>query len=484
MKLINIVRDIQSESKFNKEREVSSIVFDSREVIKDSIFVAINGTESDGHTYISKAIENGATTIIYENDAFIKNDNLDIDYIKVENSRKSLSIMASAFYKYPSKKINLVGVTGTNGKTTIATLLYNLFTDLGYSCGLISTIENYVGTKKYPTEHTTPNPVSLNKLFNEMVENGCEYCFMEVSSHSLSQDRVGGLEFKGAIFTNITHDHLDYHKTFAEYIRCKKLLFDKLAKESFAITNIDDKNGNIMVQNTNASIYRYSMKSDADFNVRILEKSIDGSLLKIDGQEVWSRFIGTHNAHNLIAVYGTAILLGMNKMEVLTKISNLKSVSGRLEYIKGGENITAVVDYAHTPDALENVLKTLNDISGNDIITVFGCGGNRDKTKRPEMAEIAEKYSNRIFITSDNPRFENPEEIIEDIKKGLSKEGERKAICITDRSQAIKTAIMTAKKDSIILIAGKGHEDYQIINGVKHHLDDKEIIKESFNLIK
>jgi len=467
--------------------DISNITFDSRDCTKNSMFIAVNGTEVDGHKFIASAIDKGAEVIIYEEDIpaqkgnqeYIEEDN--IVYIRVENSRLALAVIAANFYDNPSYKLNLVGVTGTNGKTTIATLLYQLFTSLGYECGLISTIANYIGRDIYATEHTTPDPIALNKLIHNMVEKGCEYCFMEVSSHSLAQDRVSSLSFKGAIFTNLTHDHLDYHKTFAEYLRCKKLLFDHLDKGAFAITNIDDKNGEVMLQNTKASKYTYSLRAAADFNVKIIEQTLDGNLLKINGTEIWTRFIGKHNAHNLAAVYAAATLLGVSKDETLTAISGLKAVSGRLEYIKGGDGITAVVDYAHTPDALENVLTTLKGIkTKGNLIAVFGCGGNRDKTKRPEMGVIAAKYADKVVVTSDNPRHEDPDLIIKDIKDGMDKDARRKSLFITNRKEAIRTALTIADKNDIVLIAGKGHEDYQIIGDTKYHLDDKEIIKEFF----
>jgi UDP-N-acetylmuramoyl-L-alanyl-D-glutamate--2,6-diaminopimelate ligase len=466
----------------NTDIEIEKIFIDSRRCEKGSLFIAVKGIDTDGHEYIAKAIENGAKIVVYEEESYkalIKEKG--VTGIRIANSRVAVALIADNFYDHPSSKLYLVGVTGTNGKTTIATLLYNLFTSLGYGCGLLSTIANYVEKDVYPTINTTPDPISINSLMAEMVKRGCGYCFMEVSSHSLDQDRVAGLKFKGAIFTNLTHDHLDYHKTFAEYLRCKKKLFDSLDKNAFALINIDDKNGKVMVQNTKAKVYEYSLRTAADFKVKIIEKSIEGSLLNMDGKDVWTRFIGVHNAHNLIAVYGAAILLGASKDEVLTEISNLKSVAGRLEYIKGGNDITAVIDYAHTPDALENVLATLKDISAdNELVAVFGCGGNRDKTKRPEMGAIAEKWAERIIVTSDNPRFENPEQIILDIKEGMSTKGRAKSLFITDRKEGIRTALMTAKPGSIILIAGKGHEDYQIVNGVKSHFDDKEIVKEFF----
>ncbi|MEN6619037.1 MAG: UDP-N-acetylmuramoyl-L-alanyl-D-glutamate--2,6-diaminopimelate ligase [Rikenellaceae bacterium] len=464
----------------NRDAEVLSVCFDSREVKEGSLFVALRGGTSDGHDFISMAVQAGAAAVVCE---AMPSDSLSATVIFVEDSHKALGILASNFYDNPSEKLKLVGITGTNGKTTTVTLLYQLFTRLGYKCGLLSTIANYVFEKKVESTHTTPDPVETNSLLSEMVVAGCEFCFMEVSSHSLDQSRTCGLSFTGAIFSNITHDHLDYHKTFQEYIRVKKSFFDALPSSAFALTNIDDKNGLVMLQNSAANKYRYSCQSAADFNCRIIEKGLDGMLIKIDNREVWTKFIGVHNAYNLLAVYSSAILLGADKEEVLIQLSALSSVSGRLEYLKGFNKLTVVVDYAHTPDALENVLKTLKDCAGeNEIVTLFGCGGNRDKSKRPEMAQIAAKYSDRIIVTSDNPRFEEPEAIIEDIKAGFTiKERAGGVLFITDRREAIKTAILISKPGSIILVAGKGHENYQDIKGVKHHFDDKEVISEVFN---
>jgi UDP-N-acetylmuramoyl-L-alanyl-D-glutamate--2,6-diaminopimelate ligase len=459
--------------------DVKSICFDSREVKEGSVFVAVKGSASDGHDFISNAIELGAVAIVCE---VLPAGTVSATIVQVEDSHKALGFLATNYYNNPSEKLKLVGITGTNGKTTTVTLLYQLFTKLGYKCGLLSTIANFVFDKRVESTHTTPDPLEINSLLSQMVFEGCEYCFMEVSSHSLDQNRVWGLNFIGAIFSNITHDHLDYHKTFQEYIRVKKSFFDNLNPTAFALTNIDDKNGLIMLQNTVAKKYRYSCHSPADFNCRIIEKGLDGMLVKIDNREVWTKFIGAHNAYNLLAIYSTAILLGADKEEVLVHISSLTSVSGRLEYLKGFNDLTAVVDYAHTPDALENVLKTLSDCAGeSEIVTVFGCGGNRDKTKRPEMAQISAKYSHKVIVTSDNPRFEEPDAIIEDIKAGFTAKERASALFISDREQAIKAAILMAKKGSIILVAGKGHEDYQDIKGVKHHFDDKEVISEVFN---
>src|SRR5574344_855737 len=443
------------------------------------MFIAINGTQSDGHLYIGKAIESGAIAVIYEEGEICDER---VTSVKVKNSRQALALIAANFYDHPSSKLNLVGITGTNGKTTTVTLLYNLFTSLGYCCGLLSTMEKYIDGQILAADPTTPNPFEINSLLKTMIEKGAEYCFMEVSSHSLDQDRVFGLHFKGGIFSNLTHDHLDYHKTFEEYLRCKKSFFDQLPKGAFALTNIDDKNGSVMVQNTAAKVYTYSCRTMADFHCKVVEENLDGILLNIDGTQFWSRFIGNHNAYNLLSVYSCAVLLGAKKDEVLIKMSSLNSVAGRLEYIRGGNDLTAVVDYAHTPDALENALKTLRE-TGKDrlLICVFGCGGNRDKTKRPEMGVIAAKYADKVIVTSDNPRFEKPEEIIKDIKDGMDIKARSKSLFITDRREAIRAAIMMAHQGAIILVAGKGHEDYQIIGDVKHHFDDKEVIQQTFD---
>ena len=466
------------------DADITHITCDSRTCKEGSLFIAVRGADADGHSYIAKAIENGAKYIVCEEiPSEVKEK--DVEFIIVEESRKACAQIAAEFYDNPSEKLRVVAVTGTNGKTSIATMLYNLFTMLGYSCGLLSTIANYVGEKRYEALNTTPGPIELNRLLAQMADEGCEFCFMEASSHAIDQQRTEGIHFTGAVFTNLTHDHLDYHKTFANYLACKKKLFDTLPADAFALTNIDDRNGEIMVQNTKAAVSTYSCRNWADFRVKILEKTIEGMLLNINNTEVWCRFIGTHNAANLTAVYGTAMLLGAKEEETITAMSRLQSVAGRLEYFKGEDEIIAAVDYAHTPDALENVLKTLQELEPcGDLVCVFGCGGNRDKTKRPEMGAIAAKYATRVVVTSDNPRFEDPMEIIADIKSGMDIKGRAKSLFIPDRTEAIRTAILTAKPGSIILVAGKGHEDYQIINGVKHHLDDKEIIKEAFAMQK
>jgi len=465
----------------NPDIEIKSLSFDSRKCVGGSLFVAVNGTEADGHKFIGKAVESGASAVIYQEGEYAFDG---VTTVKVDDSRKALALVADNFYEHPSTKIDVVGITGTNGKSTTVTLLYDLFTALGYSCGLLSTIVNKVDGKEVPADHTTPDPIQLNALMADMAAAGCQYCFMEISSHSLAQDRVAGIRFKGGIFSNITHDHLDYHKTFAEYLRCKKSFFDNLPQGAFALTNLDDRNGEVMVQNTKADIKTYSCHKMADFRCKIIEEGLDGMLLEMDGRQFWSRFIGAHNAHNLLAVYSTAVLLGAEPEEILVKMSALGCVPGRLEYIRGGKDFTVAVDYAHTPDGLENVLKTLRE-AGRDrqLICVFGCGGNRDKTKRPEMGVIACKYADRVFVTSDNPRKEDPDAIIADIKAGLDAKMRAKSIFITDRKEAIRTAIMTAPEGAVILVAGKGHEDYQIIGETKYHFDDREVVREILNEI-
>ncbi len=481
MKIIDLLEGIEVVSaKGNLQREIGTICTDSRKCVDGSLFIAVKGAENDGHKYIQAAIGNGAKAVVC---ATIPSEaeSEDVTFVIVKDDRKAAALIARNFYGNPSGLLKLVGVTGTNGKTSIATLLYRLFTKMGYCCGLLSTIANYVGEKRYETENTTPGPVELNSLLFQMTQAGCEYCFMEVSSHALDQQRTEGLEYTGAIFTNLTHDHLDYHKTFANYLNCKKSFFDNLSKDAFALVNADDRNGVVMVQNTKARIYKYACRSNADFKTKIIERSIEGMLLKINGQEVWCRFLGDYNAANLTAVYAAALLLGSNEDETIRIMSELTSVAGRLEYFIGPDNIIAAVDYAHTPDALENVLKTLIALKPEGGVTcVFGCGGNRDRTKRPEMGAIAGKYADRVIVTSDNPRNEDPVGIIKEIKEGMDIKMRAKSLFITDRAEAIRTSILTANPGSIILVAGKGHEDYQIINGVKHHFDDKEIILETF----
>ena len=465
----------------NSEIEINEIIFDSRKVIANCMFVAISGTQVDGHKYIAKAIDMGATCIVCE--ILPAEINPDITYIKVADSSETLAIMASNFYDNPSRKLKLIGVTGTNGKTTIATLLYNLTLKLGYKAGLLSTVENFINNTVIKATHTTPDAIQINKLLNQMVEADCDYCFMEVSSHAIKQNRIKGLQFVGGIFTNITHDHLDYHKTFDDYLKTKKQFFDNLPKTAFAITNVDDKNGNVMLQNTKATKKTYGVKSFADFKCKVLESDFTGMLLNVDNIEVWTKFIGSFNASNLMAVYSTALMLEHDKIEILAIISELSSVNGRFETIKSDDEITAIVDYAHTPNALKNVISTINDIRKGDnsaLITVVGAGGDRDKTKRPIMAQIASEQSDKVILTSDNPRTEKPETIIAEMQKGVDIENKRKVISILNREEAIKTACMLAQKGDIILVAGKGHETYQEINGVRHHFDDKEILREIF----
>jgi UDP-N-acetylmuramoyl-L-alanyl-D-glutamate--2,6-diaminopimelate ligase len=445
-----------------------------------SLFVAVSGTQNDGHAFITKAIENGAIAIVCEKLPENLTDN--ITWINVNDSAEALGFIAANFFDNPSQKLKLVGITGTNGKTTTVTLLFRLFRALGYKCGLISTVVYCVEDKTYESTHTTPDQIVLNSLLAEMIHEGCSYCFMEVSSHSLAQKRIAGLKFTGGIFSNITHDHLDYHITFDNYIKTKKLLFDSLDKKAFALINVDDRNGKIMIQNTKAMVKTYAMRSVADFKVKVIESHFDGMQLNLDGAEVWTHLIGEFNAYNLLAVYSTAILLNQNKEEVLKHLSDFREVSGRFETIRSKSGIIAIVDYAHTPDALVNVLKTINQIrKGNEqLITVVGAGGNRDKTKRPIMAKVCTDNSDKVIITSDNPRFEKPEDIIRDMVAGVTEEHKKRMITITDRREAIKAAVMLAKPSDIILVAGKGHENYQEIKGVKHHFDDKEVLMELF----
>lgn len=463
---------------------VSGVQIDSRKVSHRSVFVAVKGVAADGHQYINKAIELGAVAIVCEERPAEQKEG--VTYIQTSDSAEAAGVMAHNFYDQPSSKLKLVGVTGTNGKTTIATLLYKLFTDLGYQCGLISTVENMINGNVIPSTHTTPDAVSLNALLKQMVDEGCEYAFMEVSSHAVHQRRIAGLEFVGALFSNITHDHLDYHKTFDEYIKAKKGFFDGLSSNAFAITNIDDKRGAVMLQNTAAKKLSYSLRSMADFKGKILENGLSGLVMTINDQEVHFRLIGEFNAYNLLAVYGAAVSLGQDKQEVLQYLSNTTGAEGRFDYtISPKEKVIAIVDYAHTPDALINVLATIKKLrQGNEqVITVVGCGGDRDKTKRPVMGEVACEHSDKAIFTSDNPRTEDPLQILNDMETGLSVSAKRKYIAIADRKQAIKTAISMAGPDDIVLIAGKGHEKYQEINGVKHHFDDKEIVQEMFELL-
>lgn len=463
---------------------ITGISIDSRTIQPGYVFVALKGVAVDGHRFIDKAIQSGALAIVCE--ALPANIAQGVTYVQVENSAAAAGVMAHNFYGRPSNKVKLVGVTGTNGKTTVATLLYQLFSGLGYKCGLLSTVQNHIGSKVVTATHTTPDAVQLNQLLAQMVDEGCAYVFMEVSSHAIDQHRIEGLEFAGGIFTNISHDHLDYHKTFDEYIRVKKQFFDGLPKSAFAITNIDDKRGAVMVQNTPATVKTYSLKAVSDFKGRILDNGIMGLHMLVDEQEVHFRLIGSFNAHNLLAVYGAAICLGQDKYEVLQTLSTLSGAEGRFEYIiSPNEKVLAIIDYAHTPDALLNVLATIKKLKKGfeQVITVAGCGGNRDKTKRPVMAEVACEYSDRVILTSDNPRFEDAAEIIRDMEAGVPAGAKRKCISITDRREAIKTAVSLANKEDILLVAGKGHEKYQEVNGVKHHFDDKEVVREIFELL-
>lgn len=463
---------------------ISSVTFDSRKVKKDSLFIATRGTASDGHHYIELAIEAGAVAIVCEDLPETLNEN--VTYVKVLDSSASLGYIACNFYDNPSEKLKLVGITGTNGKTTTVTLLFNLFRGLGYNVGLLSTVENKINTTVIPSTHTTPDALALNELLAKMVEAGCQYAFMEASSHAIVQHRITGLKFTGAAFSNITHDHLDYHKTFEEYIKAKKMFFDNLQDDAFALTNKDDRNGLVMLQNTKAKKYSYGLKSIADFKCRVVENHLNGLLLSIDNQEVWVKLIGSFNAYNVLVVYSIAILLKQDKVQVLTTLSNLNSVEGRFQYIKSKNGIVAIVDYAHTPDALKNVLETIKDIrTGNEqVITLVGCGGDRDAAKRPIMAQIACEYSNKVVLTSDNPRSEDPEDILNQMQAGINPVEMKKTLRISDRKEAIRTAVAFAKEGDIILIAGKGHEKYQEIKGVKHPFDDFEIVKENFKTLE
>lgn len=464
----------------NPEVEVSSVITDSRKATPGSLFVALTGVQVDGHAYIDNALELGASIIISEKE--VDNKKEGITYVLVKDTADAIGKIATHWYDNPSTKVKLVGVTGTNGKTTTATLLFRLFRKLGYSVGLLSTVANYIDDKVIPATHTTPDPLSLNEILHQMVEAGCEYVFMEVSSHAIHQKRISGLEFDGAIFSNLTQDHLDYHKTMAEYLKVKKSFFDHLPSSAFALTNADEKNGMVMVQNTKATVHTYGVLNEAEFRARILETRFTGSSITINNRELEVFFVGVFNVYNILSVYASAILLGQNQEEVLTALSTLKPVSGRFETLYSPNGYTVVVDYAHTPDALENVLSSIDEVLEQDghIITVVGCGGNRDRTKRPLMAQVAAKFSSQLILTSDNPRYEEPMVIINDMADGLSSQENQKTLLIEDRKQAIRTACMLAKPKDVILIAGKGHEDYQDIKGVKHHFSDQEIVKEIF----
>lgn len=465
----------------NTDLDIKGVNIDSRRIEAGHLFVAIKGTQADGHTFIGKAIAQGAAAILCEE--IPAETSAEVTYVQVKSTEDAVGEVATVFCGEPSKKLKLVGVTGTNGKTTIATLLYNMFRKLGYKCGLLSTVCNYIEDEMVPADHTTPDPIELNALLNRMADAGCDYAFMECSSHAIAQKRIGGLRFTGGIFTNLTRDHLDYHKTFDNYRDAKKAFFDNLPKSAFAITNADDKNGMVMVQNTKATVKTYSTRSMADFKAKLLECHFGGMYLEIDGREVGVQFIGKFNVSNLLAVYGAAVMLGQKPEEVLIAMSTLKSVSGRLDPVHSPEGFTAIVDYAHTPDALENVLKAIHEVLNGkgSVITVCGAGGNRDKGKRPIMAQEAVRQSDKVIITSDNPRFEDPQDIINDMLAGLNAQQMKKVISIADRKEAIRTACMMAGKGDVILIAGKGHENYQEIKGVKHHFDDKEILHEIFD---
>ena len=465
----------------NADVEITGVNIDSRRIEEGHLFVAMRGTQVDGHRFIPKAIEQGAAAILCEELPETLSDG--VTYVKVASTEDAVGPVATVFYGNPSEKLKLVGVTGTNGKTTIATLLYNMFRKLGYKCGLLSTVCNYIEGEAIPADHTTPDPIELNRLLARMVDAGCQFAFMECSSHAIAQKRIGGLKFAAGIYTNLTRDHLDYHKTFENYRDAKKAFFDMLPKGSYAIINADDKNGTVMVQNTKATVKTYSVRQMADFRARIIECHFEGMYLEIDGHEVGVQFIGKFNVSNLLAVYGTARMLGEQPEDILVALSTLKSVSGRLEPIRSADGFTAIVDYAHTPDALENVLNAIHEVldGRGKVITVCGAGGNRDKGKRPLMAKEAVRQSDRVIITSDNPRFEEPQEIINDMLAGLDQQQMKKVVSIVDRREAIRTACMMAQKGDVILIAGKGHEDYQEIKGVKHHFDDKEVVREIIN---
>ena len=484
MKLSELLKNIKPIGiQGSTDIDITGINIDSRRIEKGHLFVAIKGTQTDGHKYIPKAQELGAAAILCEDLPTEQQDN--VTYVQVASTESAVGPVATLFYGDPSQKLKLVGVTGTNGKTTIATLLFHMFRKFGHKCGLLSTVCNYIEDEAIPTDHTTPDPIELNQLLARMVEAGCEYAFMECSSHAIQQQRIGGLKFAGGLFTNLTRDHLDYHKTFENYRNAKKMFFDELGKDAFAITNADDKNGLFMVQNCKAQVKTYSTRTMADFKARIIECHFEGMYLEIDGREVGVQFIGKFNVSNLLAVYGAAVMLGKQPEDILVILSTLKSVSGRLEPVHSPDGVTAIVDYAHTPDALENVLNAILEVldgKGGHVITVCGAGGNRDKGKRPLMAQEAVKQSDKVIITSDNPRFEEPQDIINDMLAGLNAQQMKKVLSIADRREAIRTATMLAQKGDVILIAGKGHEDYQEIKGVKHHFDDKEVVREIFGL--
>ena len=482
MKLSDLLKNIVTISiTGDAECDIKGVNIDSRKVADGHLFIAMRGTQVDGHKFIPKAEELGAAAILCEQIPEERKEG--VTYVQVADTEDVVGQVATTFYGNPTSKLKLVGVTGTNGKTTIATLLYNMFRKMGHKCGLLSTVCNYVEGEAYPTDHTTPDPIELNELLGKMVDAGCEYAFMECSSHAIAQKRIGGLTFAGGIFTNLTRDHLDYHKTLENYRDAKKKFFDDMPKNAFAITNADDKNGMVMVQNTKATVKTYSIRTMADFHAKIIECHFEGMYLEVNGKEVGVQFIGKFNVSNLLAVYGAAVMLGKDPEDILVTLSTLKSVAGRLEPIRSAEGVTALVDYAHTPDALENVLNAIHEVmegKSGKIITVCGAGGNRDKGKRPLMAQEAVKQSDRVIITSDNPRFEEPQDIINDMLAGLNAQQMKSVISIVDRREAIKTAVMMAEKGDVILIAGKGHEDYQDVKGTKHHFDDREEVRKAF----
>jgi UDP-N-acetylmuramoyl-L-alanyl-D-glutamate--2,6-diaminopimelate ligase len=481
MKLSELIERIEVKAVVGTvDLDIKDVDIDSRKVSHGHLFVAIKGTQTDGHQYVPKAIEQGAVAVLCEQ--LPQDVPAGVTFVQVESTEAAVGPVATAFQGYPSEKLHLVGVTGTNGKTTIATLLYNMFRKLGHKCGLLSTVCNYIEDEAVAASHTTPDPVELNRLLRRMVDAGCEYAFMECSSHAIDQQRIGGLKFEGGIFTNLTRDHLDYHKTVENYRDAKKRFFDMLPRGSFALTNADDKNGMYMVQNTHATVKTYSQQKIANFRARIIESHFEGTYLEINEHEVGVQFIGRYNVSNLLAVYGAAISLGQNPEQVLLVMSTLHSVAGRMEPIRSAGGVAAIVDYAHTPDALDNVLRAIHEVlqGKGKVITVCGAGGNRDKGKRPLMAQEAVKRSDLVIITSDNPRFEEPQDIINDMLAGLTPQQQKKVLSIADRREAIRTATMFARKGDVILIAGKGHEDYQEIKGVKHHFDDKEVVKEIF----
>jgi UDP-N-acetylmuramoyl-L-alanyl-D-glutamate--2,6-diaminopimelate ligase len=468
------------EIKGNPDIEISDVCFDSRLASSNSLFVAVKGTRVDGHEYIDETIEKGCEAVICQ--SWPDRINESVTYIKVVDSAHALGVAASWFHGDPSTSLQLVGITGTNGKTTTATLLYRLAQGMGHKAGLLSTVANYIGDKEISSTHTTPDPLQINRLLASMVEEGCRCCFMEVSSHAVDQKRIAGLQFAGGVFTNLTHDHLDYHGSFDHYLKAKKRFFDELPPGAFVLVNVDDKNGRVMVQNTRARVHSYALKTMADFRAKIIQADFDGMMLQIQGVEVWTRFIGQFNAYNLLAVFGTACLLEWAEDEVLQYTSAMEPVSGRFEYLRSASGKTAIVDYAHTPDALQNVITTINQIRGNQVslITVVGAGGDRDKSKRPVMASVATRLSDKVILTADNPRSEDPLQILKEMQEGIPSGLERKVLVIPDRKEAIRTACMLANEQDIILVAGKGHENYQEIHGVKHHFDDKEVIREMF----